>query len=105
MITSSRLLFQYKNMWKFLSGVSKPESKRKVDTRESNKAYDATKRKRAFQPHWLQMYKWLHFDGESQLMSCDWCKKFGKDDPDGKFVKGTDNLKKDTDYELEPEDR
>ena len=46
------------------------------------------------------MYKWLHFDGESQLMSCDshsdWCTKFGKDDPDGKFVKGTDNFKKDT---------
>jgi hypothetical protein len=31
-------------MWKFLPGVSKPKSKRKVDTRESNKAYDATKR-------------------------------------------------------------
>jgi len=64
-------------MWKFLPGVSKSESKRKVDTRElkSNKAYDATKRKRTFQPHWLQMYKWLHFDRESQLMSCDWCKK------------------------------
>ena len=47
---------------------------------------------------WLQMYKWLHFDGESQLMSCDshsdWCTKFGKDDPDGKFVNGTDNFKK-----------
>ena len=85
MITSSRLLFQLKNMWKFL-----PESKRKVNTRESNKAYNATKRKRTFQPHWLQMYKWLHIDGEIQLMSCDWCKKFGKDDPDGKFVKGTD---------------
>jgi hypothetical protein len=46
------------------------------------------------------MYKWLHFDGESQLMSCDshsdWCTKFGKDDPDGKFVNGTDNFKKDT---------
>ena len=51
------------------------------------------------------MYKWLHFDGEGQLISCDWCTKFGKDDPDGKFVKGTDNLKKDTDYELEPEDK
>ena len=46
-------------------------------------------------------------------MSCDWCKKFGKDDPDGKFVKGTDNFKKDTldyhngnkDYELEPEEK
>jgi hypothetical protein len=83
-----------KNMWKFLPVVSKPESKRKVDPRESNKAYDATKRKRTFQPHWLQMYKWLHFDGESQLMSCDWCKKFGKDNPDGKFVKGTDNFKR-----------
>ena len=69
-------------MWKFFPGVSKPESKQKVDTRESNKAYDATKRKRTFQPHWLQMYKWLDFDGESQLMSCDWCKKFGKDDTD-----------------------
>ena len=82
-------------MWKLL-----PKSKRKVDTRESYKAYDATKRNRTFQPHWLQMYKWLHFDGESQLMSCDshsdWCKKFGKDDPDGKFVNGTDNFKKDT---------
>jgi hypothetical protein len=48
---------------------------------------------------WLQMYKWLHFDGEGQLMSCDshsdWCTKFGKDDPDGKFVNGTDNFKKD----------
>jgi hypothetical protein len=79
---SSRLLFQLKNLWKFLQRVSKPESKRKVNTCESNKAYDATKRKRTFQPHWLQMYKWLHFDGESQLMSCDWCKK---------FVKGTNN--------------
>jgi hypothetical protein len=29
-------------------------------------------------------------------MSCDWCKKFGKNNPDGKFVKGT---------ELEPEDK
>jgi hypothetical protein len=29
-------------------------------------------------------------------MSCDWCKKFGKDDPDGKFFKSTDNFKKDT---------
>ena len=47
-------------MWKFLPGVSKPESKRKVDTGESNKAYVATKRKRTFQPHWFQMYKWLH---------------------------------------------
>jgi hypothetical protein len=37
-------------MWKFL-----PKSKRKVDTREGNKAYDATKRNRTFQPHWLQM--------------------------------------------------
>ena len=64
-------------MWKFL-----PKSKRKVDTCDSDKAYDATKRNRTFQHHWLQMYKWLHFDGESQLMSCDshsdWCKKFGK---------------------------
>jgi hypothetical protein len=42
------------------------------------------------------MYKWLHVDGESQLMSCDWCKKFGKDNPDGKFAKAT---------ELEPEDK
>ena len=85
-------------MWKFLQGVSKPESKQKVDTRKSNTAYNATKRKRTFQPHWLQMYTWLHFDGESQLMSCDWCKKIGKDDPDGKFVKGTDNFKKGTLY-------
>ena len=38
-------------MWKFLPGVSKPESKRKVDTRESNKVYNATKRKRTFQAH------------------------------------------------------
>ena len=29
-------------MWKFLPGVSKPESKWKVDNRESNKVYDAT---------------------------------------------------------------
>jgi hypothetical protein len=65
-------------MWKSLPGVSKSKSKWNVDTRESNKAYDATKRKRTFQPHWLQMYKWLHFDGESQLISCDWCKQFGK---------------------------
>ena len=36
------------------------------------------------------MYKWLHFDGEGQLISCDWCTKFGKDDPDGKFVKDTE---------------
>jgi len=65
-------------MWKFLPGVSKSESKRKADTRESNKAYDATKKKRTFQPHWLQMYKWLHFDRESQLMSCDCqCKNLG----------------------------
>jgi hypothetical protein len=35
-------------MWKFLPRVSKPKSKRKVDTRESNKVYDATKRKRNF---------------------------------------------------------
>jgi hypothetical protein len=32
-------------------------------------------------------------------MSCDshsdWCKKFVKDDPDGKFANGTDNFKKD----------
>jgi hypothetical protein len=42
----------------------------------------------------LTGFKWLHFDGESQLMSCDWCKKFGKDNPDGKFVKGTDNFKR-----------
>jgi hypothetical protein len=69
-------------MWKFL-----PKSKRKVDTREGNKAYDATKRNRTFQPHWLQM------TGESQLMSCDRCKKLGKDDPDGKFVNSTDNFK------------
>ena len=52
MITSSRLLFQFKNMWKFLPGVSKPEFKRKVDTRESNKAYDATKRKTTFHSYW-----------------------------------------------------
>jgi len=45
-------------MWKFLPGVSKSESKRKVDTCESNKAYNATRRKKTFQPHWLQMYKW-----------------------------------------------
>ena len=82
--------FNKTNRWTFLPGVSKSESKWKVDTRESNKAHDATKRKRKFQPHWLQMYKWLHFDGEGQLISCDWCKKFGKDDPDGKFVKDTE---------------
>jgi hypothetical protein len=35
-------------MWKFLPGVSKRESKWKVDTCESNKAYDAIKRKRNF---------------------------------------------------------
>jgi hypothetical protein len=39
-------------MWKFLPGVSKPESKWKVGTRESNKAYNATKRKTTFQSHW-----------------------------------------------------
>ena len=43
------------NMWKFL-----PKSKRKVDTRESNKAYDATKRNKTFQPHWLHMYKQMY---------------------------------------------
>jgi hypothetical protein len=47
-------------MWKFLPGVSKPESKWKVDTRESNKAYNATKRKRTFQPHWLQKQNYLN---------------------------------------------
>ena len=47
-------------MWKFLSGVSKPESKWKVDTRESNEAYNATKRKRTFQPHWLQKQNYLN---------------------------------------------
>jgi hypothetical protein len=51
-------------MWKFLPGVSKPKSKRKVDTHESNKAYDATKKE-------YNVFKWLHFDGEIQLMSCD----------------------------------
>jgi hypothetical protein len=80
-------------MWKFLPGVSKPKSKRKVDTHESNKAYDATKKE-------YNVFKWLHFDGEIQLMSCDshsdWCTKFVNDDPDGKFVNGTDNFKKDT---------
>ena len=92
-------------MWKFLPGVSKPESKRKVDTRESNKVYNATKRKRTFQAHWLQMYKWLHYDVDGEI---SWClvtgvKKIGKEDTDGEFVKGTDNFKKDTlNYELEP---
>ena len=65
-------------MWKFLPGVSKSKSKQKVDTCESDKAYYATKRKSIFQPHWFQMYKWLHFDSESQLMFCDWRKKIGK---------------------------
>jgi hypothetical protein len=93
MITSSRLLFCLKK----ICGSSYREFQNwKVDACESNKAYDATKRKRTFQHHWLQMYKWLHFDKESQLMSCDWCKKFGKDDPDGNFFKSTDNFKKDT---------
>ena len=82
-------------MWKFLLGVSKSESKRKVDTCESNKAYDATKRKRTLQ---LTGFKCTngYILTESQLMSCDWCKKFGKDNPDGKFAKAT---------ELEPEDK
>jgi hypothetical protein len=64
-------------MWKFLLGVSKSESKRKVDTCESNKAYDATKRKRTLQ---LTGFKCTngYILTESQLMSCDWCKKFGK---------------------------
>ena len=47
-------------MWKFLPGVSKPESKWKVDTRENNKAYNATKRKITFQPHWLQKQNYLN---------------------------------------------
>jgi len=70
----------------------------------------------------------------SQLMSCDWCKKIGKDDPDGKFVKGihlwnssstrgswvnqhpygereleeeelSEYSEMESDYELEPEDK
>jgi hypothetical protein len=86
-------------MWKFLPGGSKRESKQKVDTCESNKAYDAIKRKRTFQPYWLQMYKWLLFDGESQLMSCDWCKtrcctlRRAKNTPTHSFVSRTVNRK------------
>jgi hypothetical protein len=38
-------------MWKFLPGVLKPKSKRKVDTRESNKH---TMPQKGIQ--WLQMY-------------------------------------------------
>ena len=52
-----KVTFSIKKRWKFLPGVSKPESKWKVDTRESNKAHNATNRKKKFQPHWLQMYK------------------------------------------------
>ena len=59
---------------------------------------------------WLQMYKWLHFDGESQLMSCDshdWCKKIGKDDLD-RLLEEEEELEyseMESDYELEPEDK
>ena len=43
---------------------------------EQMKIYEKTKRKRSFNPNWLQTYEWLKYDEEAGSMTCSWCIEF-----------------------------
>ena len=76
-------------MWRYLSNVSQPEKKRKLDD-SYQKEYEK-KRDRQFQPSWTIDRPWLE-ERDGRLF-CTYCCKFGGT---GNFVSGCESYKIDT---------
>jgi hypothetical protein len=51
----------------------------------AKKKYDQESRERKFLPQWTKDRSWLDYDGDKQLMFCNWCRNH---EVDSVFVKG-----------------
>ena len=58
----------------------------------AKKKYDQESRERKFLPQWTKDRSWLDYDGDKQLMFCNWCRNH---EVDSVFVKGTNKFKLD----------
>ena len=55
-------------------GRSKPAPKEKRDSKEANKVYDGTKRKRKIQQSWRDDFAWLITDDKEEVLYCKICR-------------------------------
>ena len=54
--------------WDAFLGRSKPAPKEKRDSKEANKVYDGTKRKRKIQQSWRDDFPWLITDDKEEVL-------------------------------------
>lgn len=60
-------------MWRYVSGVEEPSTKRqKLGKKARDNAYDRTKKARKFVPSWKDKYK-LVTNSELDKMFCEFC--------------------------------
>ena len=84
----------------FASIFMKPRDKSETESRkrkaeESDKIYEKSKRKRAFQSTWLERYKWLRYYSDIDKMFCVHCEKFPSLAGKNVFVSGSDRFRLD----------
>ncbi len=85
-------------MHRYLTGVAKPEVKRKVEKRERDTLYDQQKRQRGYLKVWERDHTWLSYDDDNDLMFCKVCRTHNVTGVRGKnaFLIGTDNFRPDS---------
>ena len=49
-------------MWRYLKNVSNPKEEAAKRTRERDREYEDTKRKRTYRKEWERDYPWLEYD-------------------------------------------
>ncbi len=61
--------------------------------RKSQATKEVTPRKRVFQPHWLNIFPWLQYDAENDLMFCRVCTSAGCTSGTSSFVSGNSRFR------------
>lgn len=58
-------------MWRYLKNVSNPKEEAAKRTRERDREYEDTKRKRTYRKEWERDYPWLEYDDAGEgVMFC-----------------------------------
>ena len=91
-------MLRLRTMHRYLTGVAKPEVKRKVEKRERDTLYDQQKRQRGYLKVWERDHTWLSYDDDNDLMFCKVCRTHNVTGVRGKnaFLTGTDNFRPDS---------
>ena len=92
-------------MWRYLKNVSNPKEEAAKRTRERDREYEDTKRKRTYRKEWERDYPWLEYDDAGEgVMFCKTCKNnytdmtVGKNPVKNTFIQGCTNLEEHIKY-------